>query len=175
MKDVFISYSAADKGFVTRLFDSLRREGISIWIDEGEILPGDRIREKINQGILDSRYLLIVLSQNSVKSNWVRIELDSAMIREIEDSAVVVIPLLIGGIEKTEIPLDLRGKLYVDFRDIGTFSESVQKLASSIKRRIDEQYQYEIIYARNEIDILTNTGSMVMYTNPHARSGHNEQ
>jgi hypothetical protein len=164
MKDIFISYSTADKSFVDHLVDSLSREGISIWIDEGEILPGDRIRERINQGILDSRYLLLVLSQNSIRSNWVRVELDSAMIREIEDNAVVVIPVLIGGIETTEIPLDLRGKKYIDFRDSKIFSISAQRLVSSIKRRIDEQYDYEIIYARNEIDLYTVDGSAVRYT-----------
>ncbi|MGC9965029.1 MAG: toll/interleukin-1 receptor domain-containing protein [Syntrophobacteraceae bacterium] len=163
MKDIFISYSTADKEFVDILVDLLNREGISIWIDEGEILPGDRIREKINQGILDSRYLLIVLSQNSIRSNWVRVELDSAMIREIEDSAVTVIPVLIGDIKLAQIPLDLRGKLYIDFRDSEMYSKSAQRLVSSIKRRIDDQYQYEIIYGRNEIDILTDDGSKVRY------------
>jgi len=163
MKDVFISYSSADKIFVDPLILSLTREGISIWIDQGEVLPGDRIREKINRGILDSKYLVVVLSKNSINSNWVRVELDSAMIREIEDNAVVVIPVLVGDIQKNEIPLDLRGKQYVDFRESKMFELSTQRLIRSIKRRIDEQYQYEVIYAKNEIEILTEDGSKVRY------------
>lgn len=163
MKDVFISHSSKDKGFVNKLASFMYSKGVSVWIDEGEILPGDRIREKINQGILESKYLAVVLSENSVDSNWVKVELDSAMIRELEDQEVVVIPLLLGAIENSMIPLDLRGKLYIDFRSADSFADGSARLVSSIKRRIEREYPYEIIHELYDLDFLVDDGSKVLY------------
>ena len=162
-KDLFISYSSVDRSFVTRLAKEMIRKGITLWIDEGEILPGDRIREKINQGIAESRYFVVVLSKNSISSSWVQTELDAAMIKEIEGNDVVVIPVLVGDINNKDIPPDLKGKAYVDFRRKIDFSSSANRLSTSIRRRIDELYQYEIIYATNEVDFLENDGSRVRY------------
>ena len=54
--------------------------------------PGDVLRERINEGIEQANYFLVVLSENSLKSSWVKFELNSAMIREIEERHVRVIP-----------------------------------------------------------------------------------
>lgn len=117
MFDVFISYSSADAAFVQDLVRRMERRGVSLWFDRAEIKPGDYIRERINKGISDSRYLLAVLSPNSLNSRWVQQEIDAAMIRELSARDVQLIPLLIGAIEPDALPPDLRGKNYLDFRE----------------------------------------------------------
>ena len=114
--DFFISYSSKDRRFVLKLAEDLRGHGLDIWLDLWEMKPGDRLRDKIAQGITRCDRLLVLLTPHSINSSWVRVELDSAMIRELESNSVVVVPTLYGKIVVEDIPLDLRGKLYLDFR-----------------------------------------------------------
>jgi hypothetical protein len=109
---IFISYSRADRGFVDRLANQLVEHRVSVWLDKWEIHVGDSLIAKIQEGITGASGLLIVLSKNSVKSEWCKKELNSALIRELEEKRVVVLPILI---EDCEIPLFLREKLYADF------------------------------------------------------------
>jgi len=117
MSKVFVCHSSQDKSpIVNRLVRELQLLGFEVWLDESEIHPGQRLRDRINNAIAECRSLIAVLTPQSVASEWVRTELDSAMIREIESRSTIVIPALFGAIELTDLPLDLRGKLCADFR-----------------------------------------------------------
>ncbi|MFP5273818.1 toll/interleukin-1 receptor domain-containing protein [Coleofasciculus sp.] len=73
----FISHSSIDKPFVERLATDLRtREGIDAWYDAWEILPGDRIPDKLEEGLANAGILVLVLSPDSVNSqpNCIRIK-----------------------------------------------------------------------------------------------------
>lgn len=128
MTTLFISHSSKDKFFVRNLAERLVAEGIKVWIDEAEIKIGDSLIQKISEGIKDSDYLVVVLSQSSINSNWVQKELQMAMTREIIGNRVIL-PILI---EKCEIPIFLRDKLYADFTHPDMFEKSFNKLLSSV-------------------------------------------
>jgi len=57
--------------------------------------------------------MLVVLSKNSIASEWCKKELNAGLIRELDEKKVLVIPCVI---DDCEIPLFLREKLYADFR-----------------------------------------------------------
>jgi predicted esterase len=75
MRTVFISYSSKDRDFAERLATDLRASGAGVWFDQWEIKVGHSITQKINDGIHDNDYLAVVLSPDSVSSDWVRKEL----------------------------------------------------------------------------------------------------
>jgi hypothetical protein len=110
---VFLSHSSIDRPFVDRLAFDLERVNVGVWYDKWEIRVGDSLIEKISQGIESSDYLAIVLSPDSVKSEWVKREVNAALIRELEEKEVVILPILI---TDCEIPILLREKKYADFR-----------------------------------------------------------
>jgi hypothetical protein len=60
MPKVFISHSSTDKHFTSRLAQDLKRSGIPVWYDSWEIRVGDSIVEKIDQGLKECDYLIIV-------------------------------------------------------------------------------------------------------------------
>src|SRR5882762_2886760 len=91
---VFLSHSHADKSFTYKLGEDLRRAGVRVWIDRAEIRVGDSLIEKITEGIKTTDYLAVILSRVSVKSEWVKREVDVAMNQEIEGRRVRVLPLL---------------------------------------------------------------------------------
>jgi hypothetical protein len=111
--DAFICHSSNDKRFARRIAKDLTLHGFKVWLDEVEALPGDSLYEKIQNGIRNSDWFLIVLSPSSVKSKWCLRELNSALEEELERSEVYVVPLLH---KECEIPGFLKEKLRADFR-----------------------------------------------------------
>ena len=81
---VFISYCHADNQFVDGLANRLKASGIDVWTDKWMIKVGDSITHKINEGIGASDWLILVLSQASVSSKWVKEELNAALIKNVE-------------------------------------------------------------------------------------------
>ncbi|MCI0489761.1 MAG: toll/interleukin-1 receptor domain-containing protein, partial [Blastocatellia bacterium] len=110
---VFISHSSKDKNFVRKLADDLKRSGFKIWLDEIELKVGDSIVQGISDGLSDSDYLILVLSQDSVNSRWVREEWNAALMNELSGSGTIVLPAMI---EDVEVPFILKQRVYADFR-----------------------------------------------------------
>lgn len=122
-KKVFISHSHKDRDFAERLSRELIDQGQDVWFDKWEIQPGDSIVDKIfEEGLSNASAFVIVLSKESVRSKWVREELNVATIRRIED-LTRVIPLLK---EDVEIPTALRTLHWVDMRS--DFSNGVRTI-----------------------------------------------
>lgn len=112
-KKIFISHSHSDRDFAERLARALLDQGQDVWFDKWDILPGDSIVSKIfEEGLANASAFAILLSKESVRSSWVREELNVATIRRIED-LVRVIPILK---EDVEIPTALRALHWVDMR-----------------------------------------------------------
>jgi hypothetical protein len=111
-KDLFLSYSSKDRVFAERLASDLTQSGVRVWWDQGEMKVGDSLNTKIQQGILGSRWLGIVLSPNSIASVWVERELNAGLIRELAQNEVIVLPLLYAN---CDIPVFLKDKIYADF------------------------------------------------------------
>lgn len=126
-KKVFLSYSHEDKDFAQSIANKLNESGIKVWWDEWEISAGDSIIQKIfSEGLSEADFFLILLSNASVNSNWVKQELDHAIIKKIE-GVTRIIPLIK---EKCDIPPPLRTLLWVDLST--DFEGGIQKIVKSI-------------------------------------------
>ncbi|HEX4947166.1 MAG TPA: TIR domain-containing protein [Blastocatellia bacterium] len=115
--DVFLSHSSKDKEAVRDLADRLAADGVRVWFDEWEILPGDPILHKIEDGLEQSRTLVLVMSRNAFASEWVTLERHTAMFRDPTNQQRRFIPVLL---EDTEIKNTLRQYAYVDWREKAT-------------------------------------------------------
>lgn len=78
----FISHSSKDKDFCQRLYNDLQAAGVRCWLDSEDLKIGDRFWERIDESIRLHDKLLIVLSEHSVESAWVRREVLSALEKE---------------------------------------------------------------------------------------------
>lgn len=110
---IFISYSQKDKTFVDKLARNLADRRHHIWMDRWELNVGDSLTQKIQEALTDSSAMLLILSNNSVGSEWCKREFSAALVRELEEKRVVVMPCVI---DDCPIPLFIRDKLYADFR-----------------------------------------------------------
>jgi DNA-binding LacI/PurR family transcriptional regulator len=55
---VFLCHSSHDKESVREIGKRLENLGIDAWIDEKEILPGESLIGKIQEGLVESRFVL---------------------------------------------------------------------------------------------------------------------
>lgn len=89
--DAFISHATEDKDDLVRpLAGILKKYGFRIWYDEFEIEIGDSLRESIDQGLVNSRYGIVILSQKFLDKNWTKYELNSLVAKEIEGKKVIL-------------------------------------------------------------------------------------
>jgi len=79
---IYVSYSSRDGDRVGRLVSALERSGYSVWWDR-KILPGQRWDEVLRQQLEQARCVLIVLTRNSVESQFVTDEATEALRRNI--------------------------------------------------------------------------------------------
>lgn len=77
--DVFISHAWEDKeDFVNDFVKDLNSLGVTTWYDKSQILWGDSMRKKIDEGLKKSRFGIVILSPNYIAEGkyWTKAELD---------------------------------------------------------------------------------------------------
>lgn len=135
-RDIFICHSSEDKADIIKplLIKCIERK-ITFWFDNAEIKWGDSLTAKINEGLKISKYVLVVLSNNFMKKNWPKKELEAALNLEFSTGITKVLPLIVGSKEERdsiilEYPI-LNNKLYLTW-DIG-LEAIIERLIERLK------------------------------------------
>ena len=84
MKDLFISYSTKDANIVGAFLKDFEGSGISHWIDIDNLYKevGHEFGEVIKKNIRDSSAFLLIYTPNSIQSEYVKLELEYAILLE---------------------------------------------------------------------------------------------
>jgi adenylate cyclase len=77
--NVFVSHSSKDRRIVDQITDQLKRFGVGTWCSNEDIPAGEKYAEKIRDGLMSSDWVLVIVSADSGKSDWVRAEVKTAM------------------------------------------------------------------------------------------------
>lgn len=129
-KKVFISYSHRDYEVVNQIRAALISDNNRVWLDMFDVQPGDSISTKIDQGIKASDYFILVISESSNQSEWVKREIATAF-DLANQQKISVVPFLT---DEVEVPFEMRGLLYIDARK--SVQEGIQKLVEFFQRQI---------------------------------------
>jgi hypothetical protein len=78
----FISYSSKDQEFAERLYADLQQKGVTCWFAPEDLKIGDKFQERIEESVRWYDKLLLVLSDNSIRSAWVEREVQAAFEKE---------------------------------------------------------------------------------------------
>ncbi len=115
---VFISGSFQDIKLLRRIAEFLRQNGYSPWLAEEQIKSGTILTQKISEAIENSDCMIIVSSENSIKSEWVRKESEQAIIRAL-DGKMNIIPIVIDDVEPPKYLSNIQYlRLNKDFNDV---------------------------------------------------------
>ena len=104
-----------------RLHSDLQGRGVRCWYAPEDLKIGEKIRVGIDKSIRIHDKLLLVLSKNSVASDWVEKEVETAMEKERQQKQVVLFPIrLDDAVMKIETgwPADIRRS-----RNVGDFKK----------------------------------------------------
>jgi hypothetical protein len=89
----FISYSTKDREFAERLHADLQSKGVRCWFAPENIKGGRKLHEQIPEAIRLYDKLLLVLSENSMESEWVKTEIYHARQDEIHNNKRKLFPI----------------------------------------------------------------------------------
>jgi hypothetical protein len=112
-----------------------------VWLDEAELKVGDSLFERIETALDDVNHLAVIMSPESVASQWVREELRQAFHGRLSGRDIRILPILL---KDCEIPGFLREKLYADFRDEASYESALQRLAESVGLDVENTWGAEI-------------------------------
>ncbi len=135
--DVFICHASEEKVSVAEpLYKHLDSVGIRCWYDRGEILWGDSIVGKLNEGLRCSRFVIVVVSPSLLRKTWATKEMNAALSQEIDSGMTRVLPLMVGSSEEilkmvNELAIQ-RDKRYVKWS--GNPKEIEEELRALIRR-----------------------------------------
>ena len=107
---VFISYSRKDIHFARRLAGDLENAGFDVWWDISDLKGGDDWVRFIPAAIEASQYFVVLLSQNSIQSEWVEKEYSYAIRHRKK-----IVPAMI---KFCDVPFSLHTINYVDFINV---------------------------------------------------------
>ena len=77
MADIFISYSKKDAAEARFIAAQLEAQGYSVWWDTN-LETGDEFRQEITKQLDDAKAVIVLWTENSVKSVWVNAEASRA-------------------------------------------------------------------------------------------------
>ena len=122
MTDVFVSYASTDRDRVIPLVEIIERAGWSVWWDR-EIGAGTAFDREIEKAIDQAHCIVVVWSEASVESEWVRTEANEGLERKI------LVPV---AIDEVRLPLAFRRAQTIKLNDsgdgLGQLTEAITRL-----------------------------------------------
>ena len=130
---VFISHSSHDEALTAIIVSYLEQSGFEVWYDKREIMPGDNWADKIAQGLRESDAMVVLLTEDALRSESIRRDIDYALSQKPFRRRVV--PVFVGDSKnrRDEVPWILDRLQSVNLQENGTNDEGLQRLTQVLK------------------------------------------
>ena len=160
--DFFISHASEDKeDFVRQLAEALQSRGAAIWYDEITLDWGDKLRRKIDQGLANSRYGIVVLSEHFFKKEWPQRELDGLVALETASPNQKRVLPIWHKVSKDEVAK--YSPTLADTIALNTSVYSSEEIADKMMALIQEENSHNLI---EEQEIQTHLGRWLVESTP---------
>ena len=100
--DFFLGYSAKDRDKAQELSKAIQKAGMTTWMSMD--VQGSSFYDSIREAIRNSKCYLVLISRNSLNSDWVRKELEYAVSTALDRDKIIV-PVLFAGVDLKEDPV----------------------------------------------------------------------
>ncbi|HAS6194982.1 TPA: TIR domain-containing protein [Vibrio vulnificus] len=145
----FISYATADEDKVKSIYDALWCAGVSCWFAPENLRAGKKVHEQLFEGIEGHEKLVIVLSESSMKSEWVKTELRKAFKLEQKTGERKLFPISLVSFDTLrdwecfdsdfgkDLAVELREYFIPSFHDVKSnadFSKVIERLVLDLKK-----------------------------------------
>ena len=132
--DVFISYSHADYDAATAINALLTLAGARTFLDDKDIRGGQNLAWSVFEAISQTRCTVVLISEISCGSKWVREEYSAARIAELDGKPTSVIPILLEGAAEL-LPSPLK---HLKYRDMRGFRDDDTILRRCVRQLLED-------------------------------------
>ncbi|MEL6527293.1 MAG: toll/interleukin-1 receptor domain-containing protein [Chloroflexota bacterium] len=143
----FLSYSHKDRDIMRRVRHDLGAMGLNIWSDEN-LVPGTASwKDAIEEAIQQSLTLVVLLSPDAKKSEWIEREIEYARACDVK-----VIPVLArGSHDISTIPFELINVQRIDLR--ADYTAGLRQLAETIQSEgtLDAQPSNPVVHGSGNV------------------------
>jgi uncharacterized protein YjbI with pentapeptide repeats len=154
----FISYSTKDQDFADRLYADLQARGVRCWFAPHDVKGGKKLHEQIDEAIRVYDKLLLILSEASMNSTWVKTEIANARAREQRQNRQMLFPITLvpfGRIKEwkcfdADIGIDsareIREYFVPDFsnwKDHDSYTVAFERLVRDLKAQPDDKAEVQ--------------------------------
>ena len=116
--DIFLSYSVTDRDQARHIFDHLDKAGVSVFLAERDLSPGDVWEDAIRDALVNCSTFWMLVSPNSLKSEWVTTEWAAAWALNKR-----IVPVLFR-CTLEDLPSRLRAHQCIDFHQVADLSKA---------------------------------------------------
>lgn len=109
---VFISYRSTDRPFAMRLYERMDAIGLRVFLDQHELVPGDRLAGTLHEALDRSHAAVVLMSKGYLESKWCQAECERLVHLSVERPGFRLIPLRL---DDSPMPGKLSTLLAVDF------------------------------------------------------------
>ena len=78
-KEVFLSHSSENREVTEKIAETLRNHNIPVWYSDTNIKGAQQWHDEIGKALRRCDWFLVLLSVDSIKSKWVKMELSYAL------------------------------------------------------------------------------------------------
>ena len=97
--NVFLSYNSSDHVVVERLAQKLYAQGILLWLDKWNLVPGVPWQVEIEEALQDCDTFIVFIGPSGL-GPWQHAEMRAAIDRQVSKGGLRVIPVLLPGTER---------------------------------------------------------------------------
>ena len=156
MKDFFISYTSSDENMATWIAAVLEKEGYTTVIQAWDFNVGDNFVERMNDALINSKCLILVLSNAYFDSNWCRVEWISKLAEQVSTGERKILPIRIE-------PVNVTGLLStIVYKDI--YGKTEEEAKTALLDAISIKERGNVAYAPNyNVEHLEISNSYYVY------------
>lgn len=113
--DVFLSHNSSDKPTIKQVAEELRNRGLSVWLNEWELIPGRPWQEALEDIVQQAKAAAVLVGKDGI-GPWQDREMRGCL-SDFVERGLPVIPVLLPGVSTTpDLPMFLKQFTWVDLR-----------------------------------------------------------
>ncbi len=110
--NVFLSYRSVNRSWALNLYDILRQQGQTVFIDQCVLTAGDPLIKRLQDALKTSQSGVLIWSKATADSDWVEREYETLETLATTKPGFHFIPIALDG---SKLPLFASNRIYLDF------------------------------------------------------------
>ena len=132
---IFISHATKDMYFSRAIATDLIEEGFTVFLDDWSIDVGDRIHDKINDGLENCNALVMIISKNYLKSTYCSDEWGAFYRKAASNKNCLIYPIII---DDAEPPTLISTIKYARVDSASDYTSTLNKLLKALKKHFNK-------------------------------------